>query len=115
MTNECTHDHDGCATEHVDGTRRGLLQGSALATAALITGPAWLPRMSFARSSSSSGAARDVLVHVYLRGGADGLTIVPPYGDPQYYLRRPTLSIPQPGQLNGAVPLPGNSLFGLAP
>lgn len=112
MTHTCTHEHGAAATEPVDDSRRGLLSQSALAAAAMITAPAWLPRMGFARASSSG---RDVLVHVFLRGAADGLSIVPPYGDPEYYLRRPTLAIPLPGQLNGAIPLPGTSLFGLAP
>lgn len=103
---DCVHDQGGLS-------RREFVGGSALAGAALITAPAWLPRASFARSLA--GGPRDVLVQVYLRGAADGLTIVPPYGDPQYYLRRPTLSIPQPGQSNGAVVLPGSTLFGLAP
>lgn len=102
----CDHDRDGVS-------RREFVGGSALAGAALITAPAWLPRASFARTLP--GGPRDVLVHVYLRGAADGLSIVPPVGDPEYYLRRPTLSIPQPGQSNGATPLPGTSLFALAP
>lgn len=123
MSHECTHAHGPSQVdeqqvdsrpcdETVDVSRRGLFSQSALAAAAMITAPAWLPRMGFARAGA---VGRDVLVHVYLRGGADGLSIVPPYGDPEYYLRRPTLSIPQPGQLNGAIPLPGTSLFGLAP
>lgn len=108
MKHDCNRDHDQ------DGlSRREFVGGSALAGAALITAPAWMPRVSFARGGG--GVPRDVLVHVYLRGGADGLVMVPPYGDPQYYLRRPTLSIPQPGQPNGAIALPGNALFGLAP
>lgn len=34
-----------------------------------------------------------VLVTVFLRGGADGLNIVVPHGDSQYYARRPNLGI----------------------
>ncbi|MDZ4829717.1 MAG: DUF1501 domain-containing protein [Phycisphaerae bacterium] len=34
-----------------------------------------------------------VLVVVFLRGGADGLSIVPPYGDDSYYSARPTLGV----------------------
>jgi len=34
-----------------------------------------------------------VLVVVFLRGGADGLTLVPPTGDDAYYKARPTLSV----------------------
>ena len=34
-----------------------------------------------------------VLVVIFMRGGADGLTIVPPHGDDSYYRARPTLGI----------------------
>lgn len=112
MSHEHTHTCAHETSENVDLSRRGLFSGSALAAAAVITAPVLLSRRA---SALPAATGRDVLVHVYLRGGADGLSIVPPYGDPEYYARRPTLSIPQPGQLNGAIPLPGTSLFGLAP
>lgn len=38
----------------------------------------------------------DVLVCLFLRGGADGLNIVVPYGEDAYYRQRPTLAIPAP-------------------
>lgn len=62
--------------------------------AALATAPAWLPRVSLARDPRSS--SRDVIVSLYLRGGADGLTMCVPWGDPAYYAARPTLAIPRP-------------------
>ena len=34
-----------------------------------------------------------ILVVVFLRGGADGLTLVPPIGDDRYYASRPTLAV----------------------
>lgn len=121
MTHTCNHgavdDLPGERAGHtrdepIDDARRGLLRGSGVAAAALIAAPLLMTRKAGARPS---GPTRDALVVIYLRGGADGLAIVPPYADPEYYLRRPTLAIPQPGQTNGALPLPGNSFFGLAP
>lgn len=50
------------------------------------------PRWSFA---AGNGASRDRLIYIYLRGGADGLTLCPPVGDPRYYDLRPTLAIPE--------------------
>lgn len=38
----------------------------------------------------------DVLVCLFLRGGADGLNVVIPYGEDAYYRLRPNLSIPAP-------------------
>ena len=44
-------------------------------------------------------AAREhTLVCVFLRGAADTLNMVVPYGDDQYYKSRPTLAIPAPSQ-----------------
>src|SRR6267142_1202091 len=38
------------------------------------------------------------LVCIFLRGAADTLNMVVPYGDGQYYSSRPTLAIPAPAQ-----------------
>ncbi|MEM7587791.1 MAG: DUF1501 domain-containing protein [Acidobacteriota bacterium] len=51
----------------------------------------------------------DCLVVVFLRGAADGLELVPPTGDDDYYRARPTLGI----RRSDALPLDG--LFGLNP
>jgi uncharacterized protein (DUF1501 family) len=53
------------------------------------------------------------LIVVFLRGAIDGLSVVVPYQEPTYYLDRPTIAIPQPGQTNGAIDLDGK--FGLHP
>lgn len=39
----------------------------------------------------------DVLVCLFLRGGADGLNMVIPYAEDAYYRSRPSLAIPAPG------------------
>lgn len=54
-----------------------------------------------------------LLVHVFLRGGADGLSLVPPHGDADYRRYRPTLGLPAPGQPGGVLDLDG--FFGLHP
>lgn len=59
------------------------------------------------------GPAGDVLVLMFLRGGMDGLHVVPPHGDAQYRPQRPALAIPEPGRPGGAVDLDG--FFGLHP
>ena len=67
----------------------GLLAGVSGAMAAL---PGWLPRLAFApRYENPPG---DVLVCVFLRGGADGLNMIVPHGDADYYTARPQLAIP---------------------
>ncbi|MBK7403334.1 MAG: DUF1501 domain-containing protein [Phycisphaerales bacterium] len=102
----------GC-TEYLDVSRRQFLGlgGAAALSAALA--PAWLPRVSYARPGRPT--ARDILVSIFLRGGADGLTLCVPHGDPDYYNARPTINIPRPdgGDQFAATDLDG--FFGLAP
>src|ERR1043166_1623254 len=100
-------------------SRRGFMQLSA-ATLAALGAPEWLPRGGFAKGGPRRGvidSTRDVIVQVYLRGGADGLTLVPPYGDAAYYQIRPTLGIVPPDISNpqSAVALSNSGFFGLAP
>jgi uncharacterized protein (DUF1501 family) len=51
---------------------------------------------------------------VFLRGGADGLNIVVPFGESSYYVHRPTLAVPKPGKDEGAA-LDLDGFFGLHP
>ena len=55
------------------------------------------------------------LVVLFQRGAADGLNIVVPFGEPNYYRMRPSIAIPQPGRgaNDAAVDLDG--FFGLHP
>jgi uncharacterized protein (DUF1501 family) len=90
--------HDACAcNEYNELTSRRDFLGRAGAGggAAMLAWayPEWLPRVSFA---DSFVADRDVLVSVFLRGGADGLSLCVPFGDPLYYTGRPTIAVPRP-------------------
>jgi len=51
------------------------------------------------------------LVVVFLRGGADGLTLVPPIGDSDYWRKRPVIAVNE----NTVVRLEGEKRFGLHP
>ena len=55
--------------------------------------PAWLPKIVMAKSFAST---RDVIVSVFMRGGADGLSICVPFADANYYTSRSTIAIPRP-------------------
>lgn len=98
-------------------TRRVFLRGSSIAMVGMGHAPMWL-----ARAAASEGHNRKTLVAIFLRGAADGLNIVVPFGDPRYRELRPTLGLqpPQPqdaGQNNGpfgaVIDLDGK--FGLHP
>ncbi|TAL04021.1 MAG: DUF1501 domain-containing protein [Rhodospirillaceae bacterium] len=53
---------------------------------------------------ASDRAPRDILVVLFLRFGADGLTMVPPADDADYHANRPTIAIAASGP-NGGLPI----------
>jgi uncharacterized protein (DUF1501 family) len=85
----------GCAEYRELSRRRFLAAAGRASTAAAAASyfPAWLPKIVMAESFAS---ARDVMVSVFQRGGADGLSLVVPYADANYYTARPTIAIPRP-------------------
>jgi uncharacterized protein (DUF1501 family) len=83
--------------------RRALLKQLGLGILA-----AGMPGVSFARARTDS---RFVLV--VLRGAADGLAMLAPYGEPGYAGVRGELALPPPGDSDGLLKLDG--LFGLHP
>ena len=58
-------------------------------------------------------ADRDSLIVIFLRGGADGLNVVPPYEEDDYHRRRPSLRLRAPKEGTGTLDLDG--FFGLHP
>jgi len=88
-------------------TRREFLSVAAQlgVGAALAQG---LPGVSFAAAPGS----RPFIV-VILRGALDGLSAVPPFGDPEYAAARGPIAIGRPGEPHGALDLDG--FFGLHP
>ncbi len=98
-------------------SRREMLQNSA-ALATLGTAhaalPAWMPRLAF--SPKHQAPRGDVLVSIFLRGGADALNMIVPHGEDAYYTARPQLAIPRPDASGGdpkALDLDG--FFGIHP
>jgi len=70
---------------------------------------ATLPRLGLAALPGSERR----LVFVFLRGGLDGLSAVPAYGDPDFVAKRGELAIAAPGTAGGALKL--DDFFGLSP
>lgn len=48
-----------------------------------------------------------MIVSIFLRGGADTLSLLVPHGDDAYHRARPSLAIPRPGASDGALDLDG--------
>ena len=78
-----------------------------------LAGSAWLLDDSFRLKAAQAAAAPKTLVVIFQRGGCDGLNVVVPYADNDYYRLRPTIAIAPPGKVNGALDL--NGYFGLHP
>lgn len=97
MTEPISEENCGC-DEYRDLSRREFVMGAA-GVAAVGAFPAWLPKVVMANHYASS---RDVMVSVFQRGGADGLSLCVPFADPAYYTARPTIAIPRPDAVNMA-------------
>jgi len=90
-------------------TRRLFLKSSGLAMFGVGAAPMWL-----ARAADGPSPRKKVLVAVFQRGAVDGLNVVIPFGDKNYYSLRPTIAIPAPKVgVESALDLDG--FFGLHP
>ena len=92
-------------------SRRAFIKSGGIAMIGMSTVPAFLRRAI----AATPAANRKRLVVLFQRGAADGLNIVVPFAEPNYYRIRPTIAIPQPrqGAENAALDLDG--FFGLHP
>jgi uncharacterized protein (DUF1501 family) len=88
-------------------TRRVFLRNSALAVVGTAAVPAFLTRAAYGAQPSRGIPKR--LVVIFQRGAADGLNIVVPHAEANYYAMRPSINIP-PSQI---IDLDG--FFGLHP
>jgi uncharacterized protein (DUF1501 family) len=88
-------------------TRRIFIRNSALAVVGTAAVPSFLTRAAWGASESMGRNKR--LVVIFQRGAADGLNIVVPHAEPQYYAMRPSINIPR----NAVIDLDG--FFGLHP
>src|ERR1700684_3897825 len=91
----------------VTNTRRVFLRNSALAVVGTAAVPSFLTRAPCAAVTPGTNNKR--LVVIFQRGAADGLNIVIPHAEPQYYAMRPSINIPR----NAVLDLDGR--FGLHP
>jgi uncharacterized protein (DUF1501 family) len=103
------------SAEHLGGSpfssRRSFVRGGALAAVAFGSAPRFLLRAA----AASEPRGRRVLVGVFLRGAADGLGMVVPFGETAYHVARPSIAIGSPaaGRPERAIDLDG--FFGFHP
>jgi len=101
----------GCTEYHELARRDFLMAAGAVGIAAMV--PTWLPSVVMAQTSNST---RDIIVSIFLSGGVDGMSLVAPFGDPDYYTGRPTLAIPRPDAAGAGPKLTAlDNFFGFSP
>jgi uncharacterized protein (DUF1501 family) len=91
-------------------SRRRFIGWSAAAGTGMVLGSTG-SRLAF--SEPNDAALGDTLVVLFLRGGADGLSLVAPVAESRYYDLRPGIAVPQPGRANGGLNL--NGYFAMHP
>jgi uncharacterized protein (DUF1501 family) len=90
-------------------SRRIFLKDGGLALVSLGFAPAFL-----ARTVAAADARRRVLITIFQRGAVDGLNMIVPFGERDYYASRPSIAIARPGSGSDAA-LDLDGFFGLHP
>jgi uncharacterized protein (DUF1501 family) len=88
-------------------SRRVFVKSGAMAMLSLGFAPSFLAR------AVEGAERRRLLIAVFQRGAVDGLNMVVPYGEAEYYRLRPSIAIARPGANDGAIAL--DEFFGLHP
>lgn len=96
--------------------RRYFLKSGSIALASVgmsLSAPAFLERVVM--GNALGDGKRKTLIAIFQRGAVDGLNMVVPFGESNYYSARPSIAIPKPesGNAESAINLDG--FFGLHP
>ena len=75
-------------------SRRGFMKGGALALIGTSVIPSFLMRSVMAEATTAQSSKKKLVV-LFQRGAADGLNIVVPYQEKNYYSMRPSIAIQQ--------------------
>jgi uncharacterized protein (DUF1501 family) len=98
-------------------SRRYFLKSTGLAMASFAAAPSFLVRTAMAQDSAavSSGKDRPILIAVFQRGAADGVSMVVPFGDRAYAAARPQIAVSAPGSSNAEAAIDLDGFFGFHP
>ena len=95
--------------------RRFFIRSGSIALASVglsLSAPGFLQRAVLA-NAHKAGGKRKTLIAIFQRGAVDGLNMIVPYGESNYYDLRPSIAIPKPNGSETAINLDG--FFGLHP
>ena len=99
--------------------RRFFLTSSGIALASLgvtLSTPSFLERVVAGQTLNSiTGGKRKTLIAIFQRGAVDGLNMVVPHGEKNYYELRPSIAIPKPEVNNSDASIDLDGFFGLHP
>jgi uncharacterized protein (DUF1501 family) len=97
--------------------RRFFLKSGSIALASLgasLSAPGFLERVVLG-NSLTGGGKRKTLIAIFQRGAVDGLNMVVPFGESNYYSLRPNIAIPKPAAGNADAAIDLDGFFGLHP
>jgi uncharacterized protein (DUF1501 family) len=102
------HDDDH-HNEHAAMSRRKFLKGATAGSVGILGASLGLPDIALGATGTKT------LIKIFMRGGADGLSLFPMFGDMNYYTIRPNIKIEPPSSAdpNSAIRL--NNLYGMNP
>lgn len=92
--------------------RRTFVRQGALALLALGLPPDFLTRSLLAQNTAS--ARKKTLICIFQRGAVDGLSMVTPFGERDYYVRRRSIAVAAPSSAGGNL-IDLDGFFGLHP
>jgi uncharacterized protein (DUF1501 family) len=98
--------------------RRFFLKSSGLALASIgmmSAAPSFLQRVALAEGALSGVGRRKTLITIFQRGAVDGLNMVVPHGEKDYYDLRPSIAIARPQKGNAETAIDLDGFFGLHP
>ena len=92
-------------------SRRYFIKNGGLAMLGMAALPAFLQRAVAASTTPN----KKKMVVLFQRGAMDGLNVVIPFGERNYYNLRPTIAIPEPRRSNADTVIDLDGFFGLHP
>ncbi len=92
-------------------SRRYFLKSGGIAMVGMAALPSFLQRAV----AGTINPAKKKMVVLFQRGAMDGLNVVVPFGEPNYYRMRPTIAIPEPKHGGPGAALDLDGFFGLHP
>ena len=97
--------------------RRFFLKSGCIALASVgisLSTPSFLQRVALA-GTTLTGGRRKTLIAIFQRGAVDGLNMVVPHGESNYYDLRPSIAIPKPQAGNAEASINLDGFFGVHP